>query len=74
MSILNFILNLLEHEKSLITSGPDFGQLQNSADPVQTPQNVASDQRLHCLLTGTQYNGAKYNKSELILREPWNYN
>ena len=27
-----------------------FGTLANSADPDQTPQNVASDQGLHCLL------------------------
>ena len=26
--------------------------LANSADPNQTPHNVASDQGLHCLLTG----------------------
>ena len=27
------------------------GTLANSADPDQTPQNAASDQGLHCLLT-----------------------
>ena len=27
------------------------GYRQNSADPDQTPQNMASDQGLHCLLT-----------------------
>ena len=29
-----------------------FGTQENSADPGQTPQNAASDQCLHCLLTG----------------------
>ena len=28
----------------------------NSADPDQTPHNVASDQVLHCLLTGVSIN------------------
>ena len=28
------------------------GSRANSADPDQTPHNVASDQVLHCLLTG----------------------
>ena len=32
-------------------SVPFLGQA-NSADPDQTPQNTASDQGLHCLLTG----------------------
>ena len=30
---------------------PDSGYYANSADPVQIPQNVASDQGLHYLLT-----------------------
>ena len=30
---------------------PFYGTLANSADQVQAPQNVASDQGLHCLLT-----------------------
>ena len=29
-----------------------MGHRINSADPDQTPHNVASDQDLHCLLTG----------------------
>ena len=29
-----------------------LGTHANSTDPVQTPQNVASDQGLYCLLTG----------------------
>ena len=31
---------------------PVFGYYADSADPVQSQQNVASDQGLHCLLTG----------------------
>ena len=29
-----------------------FGTYANSVDPDQRPQNAASDQGLHCLLTG----------------------
>ena len=32
------------------TRNPISGYYENSADPVQMPQNVASDQSLHCLL------------------------
>ena len=31
--------------------GRGGGYYENSADPVQTPPNAASDQGLHCLLT-----------------------
>ena len=35
----------------LCTGHPKRGTLANSVDPYQMPQNVASDQGLHCLLT-----------------------
>ena len=35
-----------------ISLASHFGKQANSADPDQTPQNAASDQGLHCLLTG----------------------
>ena len=46
------MLNSVEHEKSFITSGPGLGYYENNTDTVQTPQNVASDQGQHRLLTG----------------------
>ena len=36
----------------LYTGHPERGTLANIADPDQMPHNVASDQGLHCLLTG----------------------
>ena len=35
-----------------LTGKPVKGSKANSADPDQMPHNVASDQGLHCLLTG----------------------
>ena len=37
---------------SFHTGHPKRGTLANSADPDQMPHDVASDQGLHCLLTG----------------------
>ena len=37
---------------TLLTWKPVMGSWTNSADPDQTPHNVASDQGLHCLPTG----------------------
>ena len=36
----------------VVTWKPVKGSWTNSADPDQTPHIVASDQSLHCLLTG----------------------
>ena len=36
----------------ILTWKPVKGSLANIADPGQTPHYVASDQGLHCLLTG----------------------
>ena len=36
----------------ILTRKPVKGPLANSADPDQKPDDVASDQGLHCLLTG----------------------
>ena len=36
---------------TLLEQIPILGYYANSADPVQMPPNVASDQGLHCLLT-----------------------
>ena len=38
--------------KPIVTWKPVKGSQANSADPDQMPHNVASDQGLHCLLTG----------------------
>ena len=38
--------------KPFYVQRPIFGTLSNSADADQTLQNAASDQGLHCLLTG----------------------
>ena len=35
----------------------------NSGDPVQTPQNVASELSLHCLLTGISMENTVYMKT-----------
>ena len=46
------------------TRKPVKGPLANSADPDQMPHNVASDQGLHCLLTGFSVeNGIKAKNS-----------
>ena len=49
--------NLLQEEQifsfnPLYTGHPERGTLANIVDPDQMPHNVASDQGLHCLLTG----------------------
>ena len=40
---------------SLVCLSPFCGTKANSADPDQTPQNAASDQGPHCLLTDVQF-------------------
>ena len=43
---------------------PVLGHYTNSADPVQMPQNAASDQDQHCLLTGiSTENAAEVKKT-----------
>ena len=37
--------------KPFLDQRPVLGYYENTADPVQTPPNAASDQGLHCLLT-----------------------
>ena len=45
-----------------------LGMYAKNADPVQTPQNVVSDQSLHCLLTG--FSMQNMGKSENIHKKP----
>ena len=42
----------LQLSSPILTWKPVKGSQANSADPDQMPHNVASDQGLHCLLTG----------------------
>ena len=46
------MLNLVEHEKSFIISGPVLGAYANSTDPVQMLQSAVSDLGLHVCLQG----------------------
>ena len=46
------MLNLVEHVKSFITSGPVLGAYANSSDPVQMLQGAASELGLHVCLQG----------------------
>ena len=48
------------------TFSPMIGTLANSADPDQMPQNAASDQGLHHLLTGVSIR----NKNEKVRQTP----
>ena len=46
-------MNFSEFSRSIYAWPADFiATLVNSADPDQMPHHVASDQGLHCLLTG----------------------
>ena len=42
----------IKHLKLLLDQIPVLGTYAKSADPDQTPQIAASDQDLHCVLTG----------------------
>ena len=52
----------------LYTGHPKRSTLANNADPDQMPHNVASDQGLHCLLTG--FSIKKQNKGDKIGLRP----
>ena len=55
------LLTMIEIQSILtqISLASLFGTYANSADPDQTPQDAASDQGLHCLLT------ENYNKNKI---------
>ena len=49
---LVYLRTILKFNFILFIPGNIKGSQANSADPAQMPHNVASDQSLHCLLTG----------------------
>ena len=50
MYSLNFVLSLVEHEKSFITLGPDMTFFKNNVDPDQLASEKPDDLNLHCFL------------------------